>query len=129
MSSFIKLTRRITTEPDGSFRLRAWVSETSDGIPNYVFVYQLLPQLPNVEGQEMGFVHVATYSDMLVRPQDIAEEGSPFFRMPYVDLSFKSLVVLHDKWKKLRRHVGTLVEDIVKTNGLPPAEIVVLELD
>ena len=129
MTSFIQLKRRITTEPNGEFRLRAWVSATSDGIPNYVFVYQLLPYLPSVEGREMGFVHVATYSDILIRPQDMAEEGSPFFRLPYIDLSFKSLVVLHDKWKKARRHVGTLVEDIVKTNGLPPAEIEVLELD
>jgi hypothetical protein len=92
-------------------------------------MYQLLPTLPDVDGNEMGFVHVCTYSDMLTRPQSMAEEGSPFFRMPHIDISFKSLVVLHEKWLKIRRHVHTLVEDIVKINGLPPAEIQIVEID
>ena len=125
--SKLAITKRITNE-GGRHRLRIWVTETSNNIPAEVFVYQHLPFVPDSIALEDVFVHIASYADISDYPATAPDSQSPFFRIYSVDLIFTSLAVLNQKWAIIRAQIQLLVEDIVRLNNLPPAEVEVTSL-
>jgi len=126
----IEISRRTNLVPDGRHQLRIWVSKTTANIPPEIFVYQLVPPVPFIDDPHNKFVHIATYEAMLTLPiNEPVEDESPFFRLSSIDLTFTSLAVLERKFIRMRRHIQTLIEDIVRLNALPPVEIVIIDLE
>jgi hypothetical protein len=118
----ISVSRRISMY-EGGHRLRAWVSETTNNIPNTLFVYQKMPFIPYEGCPEEFFAHIASYSDIYDFPEVYDASVAPFFRKGYIDLVFTSLPLLEEKWTLMRQHLQHTVEDVVRINSLPPAEI------
>jgi hypothetical protein len=120
--SKIQVSRRISIYEDGH-RLQAWISESTNNIPNTLFVYQKIPFVPYEGCPEEMFVHIASYSDIYDFPETYDEEVAPFFRRGYIDLKFNSLPLLEQKWVLMENHLQHTVEDIVRLNSLPPTEV------
>lgn len=125
--SKITVSRRVSMYDDGH-RLRAWVSETTNNIPNTLFVYQKIPFVPYEGCPEEMFVHIASYSDIYDFPETYDEDVAPFFRRGYIDLVFDSLPTLEEKWTLMRQHLQHTVEDIVRLNSLPASELDFVDL-
>jgi len=105
-----------------------WVSETTNNIPNTIFVYQDYPDVANSGNLPEYFVHIASYADILDFPEEARDKITPFFRKGYIDLTFNSLATLDEKVTLMLRQIKLLVEDIVRLNNLPPVEVVVISL-
>jgi len=126
--SHITITMRITLTADSRHRIQVWVSETTNNIPATVFVYQRIPVVPLDTGLSDLFVHIASYADTVDFPENDPLADSPYFRKYYIDLLFDSLATLQEKWTMMRRQIKLLVEDVVRVNTLPPAEIIEIDL-
>ena len=126
--SHITITKRLTLTADSRHRIQVWVSETTNNIPATVFVYQRIPVVPLDTGLSDLFVHIASYADTVDFPENDPLADSPYFRKYYIDLLFDSLATLQEKWTMMRRQIKLLVEDVVRVNTLPPAEIIEIDL-
>jgi hypothetical protein len=125
----ITVSKRVDVTEEGKHRLRIWVSETSHNIPPEIFVYQKIPTVPFLNMPEDHFVHIATYSDILDKPPGAPDVGNPFYRLGQVDLAFISRAKLEEKWMRMEHHIQHTIEDIVRLNKLPPAEVAVIEIN
>ena len=124
----ITMTRRITQDDD-NHRLRAWVSEASEGLDPKIFAFQRIPSVPFQTWSSDAFVHVCSYTDMVELDPDDPREGlSAFFRKNSFDLVFVSYQELLYTWTRIKRHVRQLLDDIVRINGLEPTSIEVHDL-
>lgn len=119
----IKLKRRITETADSRFRLRVWVSVTSDNIPSEIFLYQALPYFPEQANVEQ-FIGICSYADMLNYPINDPVEETPFFRMSYIDLVFTALPVLETKWTFINTSVTSLLNDLASAHIATPETLV-----
>jgi len=125
----IQITKRVSVvDEEGGVRLRLWVSGATGGIPPTLFVYQLLPNVPKSEFPRHEFVHIASYADIAAFPENSPDAYAPFFRKNGMDLTFKTRALLEDTWNLCKAHLKLTVEDITRIDGLPPAEIEVIEL-
>jgi hypothetical protein len=122
-ASFIELSKRVSVLPNERWRLQVWVSKTSNNIPGEVFVYQRIPKVPTNPQPQDQFVHVASYADINDFPTENPEDDSPFFRLYYFDVTFRSLAVLNQKWVIVKKQITQTVEDIVRLNNLPPVTV------
>jgi len=128
--SKITISRRVVLYGDRpKHRLQAWISQTTNNIPNKLFVYQKIPFVPFEGCPDTMFSNIASYSDIVDFPVDAADNNlSPFYRLGYIDLIFESLPVLEEKWKLMRNHLQHTVEDVVRINSLQPVEIDFLDV-
>jgi len=104
------------------YRLKVWVTETSNNIPGEVFVYQNIPAVPDYNGglPEDRFVHIASYADLVAFPKDGPGLENPYFRKYYIDITHKDRTFLEDKWKLMSQQLQVLISDITRINALPP---------
>ena len=109
--------------------MQIWVSETSNNIPGPLFVYQQIPPVPEStdEGEVLvpkdKFVHVASYADVIAFPSQSPSADNPYFRLTYVDLVHDSRDFLEERWKMIQAQLKHTVEDVVRINILPPAQV------
>ena len=97
-------TRVVADAGSGQRRLRAWIS-CHQCMDPAVFVYQRCPALPGEPAPDDRFVNVASASDMADYPCNAPADGSPFFRLPHIDIVFRSA-------KLLCTTVDRIVEDL-----------------
>ena len=128
MTSHITLSKKIEMTPDNRHTLKVWVSETTNNIPEGLFIYQRIPSVPLDDAFGDHFVHVASYADIGDAPPLCPGTDSPFYRLHHVYLIFDSLARLQAEWEKLRTMVGHTIEDISRLNEFGPIEIVEIPL-
>jgi hypothetical protein len=86
----ISITKKINQTSDDRFRLRAWVSSTSDNIPSEIFLHGRAAPVPMRPTDEDIFKRVCLYADIFNYPAEPSTEN-PFHRRPGVDVLFTSL--------------------------------------
>jgi len=126
-ASQIEITKRISLYGD-MHRLQVWVSRTTNNIPSQLFVYQRYPSVPLSEALTDRFVNIASYADVTDYAIDDPEGDEPFFRKYAIDLVFESLAILLQKWDIMQRQMTHTIEDFVRLNNLPPAEIEIIDI-
>jgi len=120
----ITITKKIT-QTDERFRLRVWVSETSDNIPATVFLMERIPGVPGLTDPYNRFIRVCNYSDMLHYTATTPQTENPYFRLPGVDLIFTSYNQLNTYFTDtIHAEVQVLIDDIVDTNTAPVVTII-----
>jgi hypothetical protein len=124
--SILEVSKRFTTSNQGRTRMRIWISETTNGIPPEVFMFQRIPAVPgyNAGEPEDRYVHVCSYADMVAFPKDTPSIDSPYYRKRYIDLAHDSRVFLEELWQQIKCQLQNLLEDIVRINHLHAARLV-----
>lgn len=112
--SYIKLTEKISSQTDNTWRLQVWVSETSDNIPGEIFLFQRYPIWHNQEYRDV-LKGVCSYADLLNYSIDAPDGRSIYFRQYWVDLAFMTYDRLKEVQADIRTGVQQLVDDLVKT--------------
>lgn len=125
----LQVTKRVTAADDqGGVRLQMWISGASPEIPPELFVYQHIGNVPKADYPLDQFVHIASYADIAAFPTEAPDTYAPFFRHNGADLTFPTRGLLERTWELCKAHLKLTVEDITRVDGLPPAEIEVVEL-
>ena len=125
--STITISKEITETTQGPkrFRLRIWIQETTNNLPGEMFVYQLIPAVPEFNDglPEERFVHIASYADMVAFPKEAPGLETPFFRKYYMDIVHVSRSFLEEKWVMINQQLKILIDDITRVNNLAPGVI------
>jgi len=124
MNSHITLSKKVEMTTDNRHTLKVWVSETTNNIPNGIFVYQRIPSVPLDEDLGDLFVHIASYADLGDFPPDCAGTDSPFYRLGHLYLIFDSLAKLEETYQRMIKMVRATIEDITRLNDMDPIEVV-----
>lgn len=119
----IKVKKKVERMSDQRYRLKVWVSETTDNIPAQVFMYVRLPYMPERDDPEDRFEKVCCYADMLLYPPNEPDTENPYFRKGYLDLVFTSFSSLTSYFDDIiEAPLQYLINDIVKTNTASEVE-------
>lgn len=129
MSTY-QVSRRFTLQDNNLYRMQVWVSAITEDLPCKIFAWQTLYPFPEDPGPTDIFVHVCKYSDLIAIPEDEPEpwETVQLYRRHWFDLESKDKARLESVWRKVKEQVQFLVQDIVRTNTLPPAEVGFVEI-
>lgn len=114
-----QLTRRLTLQDDGLYRLQVWVSQSTDNLPCAIFAWQTLFPFPDDPEPANIFVHVCKYTDLITIPdtEPDPEDQVQLYRRSFFDLVSKDKRLLEVTWRKVMIHTRQLVEDVVRLNG------------
>ncbi len=123
MASTIKVSKRVTQNSDYTYRLQAWVSETSDNIPSEIFLHRTVPGVDAWEGPAAAYYGICSYADLLNYAVDVSDTSSNFFRKSGIDLDFTSVSVLDATWDAVVTGVQLLVNDIVRTYSAVSSDV------
>ena len=125
----LQVSKRVLNVADqGMVRLQMWISGVSPEIPPELFVWQHIGAVPKAEFAPDRFVHIASYADLAAFPVNAPDTYAPYFRLTYADLTFPSRPLLERTWNLCREHLQLTVEDITRIDGLPPANIEIIEV-
>ena len=125
----LQVTKRVTNVDDqGMVRLQMWVSGATPEIPCELFVYQHIGNVPKADYPLDQFVHIASYADIAAFPTEKPDAYAPYFRKNGADLTFQTRPLLEKTWELCKAHLKLTVEDITRIDGLPAAEMEVIEL-
>ena len=108
-----------------AFRLRVDVSDPSDsGADPNVFLYLQRPVNPYDGSVDSDFHAVAGPVDMAEYPVGEPRDGTayPFFRLPYIELDFRSTEVVEKIWALLILEVGQLLNALNRMDQLVQTE-------
>jgi hypothetical protein len=121
--AYITITKKVEKTADDRYRLKVWVSETSDNIPKQVFLFERISPVPLRPVPENAFKKTCSYADMLLYPEDSPDTENPYFRLGQVDLLFTSYKQMSTYFTEhIHDAVQYLVNDIVGTNLATPVE-------
>ena len=97
------------------YRVQIWVDSYEDGTDPKIFVYQYKALLPDEEGPENEFSHVASAADMEEYPADaISTHKQPFFRKSYCDLLFNDPSMIRSALVRFNVDVRQLLDNLNK---------------
>ena len=94
------------------FRIRVEIGAETVGLEDddRIFVYRRLPPDPYTGEEFDEFQTVASVVDLSQFPPEEPGEASPFFRLNYVELDFRSSIRVEEFWELIQREVCVLVE-------------------
>lgn len=97
--------------PIGAIRLLLTATEPVN-IDPAIFVWQRKPKSPHRTEEEDICSHVASPADMEEFPVGEPDPGSPFFRLTYADMLFRSVVYLEETITRTLSNVRVLLEGL-----------------
>ena len=107
----LRIESRVNIVENGCHRLRMWTSDY-DGIDPNIFVYQRVPSVPEGSDPDDQFVNVASVADLEEYPHTLPGPDYPFFRLPSIDLVFRSVDLLTKTVDNIRRDIEDLLENL-----------------
>ncbi len=116
----VELTRKLDYSDDGTYRLRIYVSETSDNITPYLLLYRTYPRDHEELTAPSGYLRPVRYYELFSFPSDSPGDDSPFYRQSYLDLQLDSMHDVNQIYTTLTEGLTDFLRDLEETNNTAP---------
>lgn len=117
----VELKRKLEYKDDSTYRLRIYISGTSDNITPYLFLYRTYPLDYEETDARFEYLRPVRYYELFSFPEEEAGEDSPFYRKSFIDLSLDSMHDVNMICTALTEGIEDLLKDLEETNNSTPS--------
>ena len=128
MSTALTVTRQVTQQEDGKWRLQAWINQAAAGVDPYLFVHQEVPTSTAGVNITSRFIMMTTYADTFTIPVQEPLDGGTLFRTRSIDVVWDRLDLLSELWSRMLGRIQEYVIDLAAARGLETTDIETVDI-